>query len=92
VDYMGELSKLIANKRGYLLEMHQKGEQTIVKAKMPVAEMFGMTSELRSATSGRGVHYLVDQSFEKLPNELQGKLISQIRQRKGLKLEEEQQA
>ena len=87
-DYMGEISKLIANKRGQLLDMQQEGEHITVKGKLPVGEMFGMTSDLRSATGGRGNHFLVDQSFEKLPNELQEKIINQIRHRKGLKIEE----
>ena len=87
-EYMGEISKLIANKRGYLLDMKQTESQVVIKAKMPVAEMFGMTSDLRSATSGRGVHYLVDQSFERLPTNLQKEVITKIRQRKGLKLED----
>ncbi|RMF07150.1 elongation factor EF-2 [Candidatus Woesearchaeota archaeon] len=87
-EYMGELSKLISNKRGQLLEMNQEGEQVIVKAKLPVAEMFGMTSELRSATGGRGSHFLVDQSFERLPEELQRKFLEQIRSRKGLKVDD----
>jgi len=86
-DYMGEISKLIANKRGQLLDMQQEGEHVTVKGKLPVGEMFGMTSDLRSATAGRGNHFLVDQVFEKLPNELQEKIIKQIRQRKGLKIE-----
>jgi len=87
-EYMGEISKLIANKRGQLLDMQQEGEHITVKGKLPVGEMFGMTSDLRSATAGRGNHFLVDQVFEKLPNELQEKIINQIRQRKGLKIEE----
>ena len=48
--------------------------------------MFGLTSDLRSATEGRGHFYMTDQVFEKLPGELQAKLGEQIRQRKGLKL------
>jgi len=77
-EYMGEISKLISNKRGQLLDMKQEGELISVKGKLPVGEMFGMTSDLRSATGGRGNHFLVDQSFEKLPNELQEKIIKQI--------------
>jgi elongation factor 2 len=84
VEYMGEISKLIANKRGQLLEMNQEGSVLVAKAKMPVAEMIGWSSDLRSATNGRGNSFLVDQMFEKLPDELQQKIISQIRQRKGL--------
>tara|TARA_B100000315_G_C14592125_1_gene596502 strand:- start:6016 stop:7458 length:1443 start_codon:yes stop_codon:yes gene_type:complete len=86
VDYMGNLSKLVQNRRGQLLDMQQEGNQLTVKAKMPVGEMFGLTSDLRSATEGRGHFYVSDQLFEKLPMELQGKLAEKIRQRKGLKL------
>jgi len=83
-DNMGDISKLIQNKRGQLLDMTQEEEHITVKAKLPVAEMFGLSSELRSATAGRGVFFVVDQVFEKLPEELQSKVIKQIRERKGL--------
>lgn len=84
-EYMGELSKLVSNKRGQLLEMNQEGTIVVVKAKLPVGEMFGLSSDLRSATGGRGNFYLIDQSYQKLPDELQQKIIKQIRDRKGLK-------
>ena len=83
-QYMGELSKMVANKRGQLLSMDQNGEQLTVRAKLPVAEMFGLASDLRSATGGRGNSSIVDQSFEKLPEILKEKVIPQIRKRKGL--------
>ncbi|MBR9700226.1 elongation factor EF-2 [Candidatus Woesearchaeota archaeon] len=83
-DFMGELSKLIANKRGQLLEMNQEGATVVASAKMPVGEMFGWSSDLRSATGGRGSSSLVDQMFEKLPEELQDKIKKQIIERKGL--------
>ncbi len=41
VEYTGEISKLVSSKRGQLLEMNQEGDQTVVLAKMPVAEMIG---------------------------------------------------
>ena len=81
---MGELSKLVANKRGQLLDMIQEGEFVTVKAKLPVAEMFGLTGELRGATGGRGSFFVVDQSFEPLPRELQEKVLRLIKQRKGM--------
>jgi elongation factor 2 len=84
VEFMGEISKLIANKRGQLLDMQQEGASVTVLGKMPVGEMFGLASELRSATGGRGSSSLVDQAFEKLPEELQPKIVKQIRSRKGL--------
>ncbi len=84
VEHMGDVSKLISNKRGQLLDMQQQGALVIVKAKMPVAEMMGWSSDLRSATGGRGTSSLMDQSFERLPGEMQQKIVNQIRERKGL--------
>ena|SRR3989338_864972 len=86
-EFLSNISKIVQNRRGQLIETEQEGEHITIKAKLPVAESFGFTSELRSATSGRGSHFVVDQMFEKLPIELQSKIIKQIRERKGLNLE-----
>ncbi len=85
-DYVGSLSKLIQNRRGQLIEMQQEGSRIVIKAKIPVGESFGLTSDLRSATEGRGSYSVVDQMFDKLPHDLQDRVANQIRQRKGLKL------
>ena len=87
-EYMGEISKLISNKRGQLLDMVQEADTIKVTGKLPVAEMFGLASDLRSATGGRGSSFLIDQTFERLPDELQNKIMDRIRQRKGLKTDE----
>ncbi len=86
-ESMGEISRLIQNKRGQLLNMDQVGESLSVRAALPVAEIFGWSSDLRSATRGRGSSFIVDQKFEKLPESLAPKVVGKIRQRKGLKLE-----
>lgn len=82
--YIGALTALVAQKRGTLIDMKQEGVNVAIKAKLPVMEMIGWASELRSCTEGRGHSSLVDQMFEKLPNELQQKVVGQIKQRKGL--------
>jgi len=84
IEYMGNISKIINNKRGQLLDMKEDGSLVIVKAKMPVGEMIGWSSDLRSATGGRGNSFLIDQMFERLPGELQDKIVKQIKERKGL--------
>ena len=86
-DCMANVSKIVQNKRGQLLEIQQEEQHMIIKAKIPVAELFGFTSELRSATSGRGCHFVIDQMFERVPREIQEKVVKQIRERKGLKVE-----
>ena len=83
-DYMGEISKVISNRRGQLINMQQEGEEIVVEANMPVAETFGLSNDLRSSTGGRGSQFLMEQSFERLPGELQNKVVSQLKQRKGL--------
>ena len=88
-SFLGEISKLIGNKRGQMLTVNQEGEHITVEAKLPVAEMFGLSNDLRSATNGRGAFFVQDQVFERLPHELQEKVIKKIRERKGLKVEEE---
>jgi len=83
-SFMGAATKLVGGKRGQLLDMTQEAGQAQLKAKIPVAEMIGWSSDLRSATEGRGTSSLVDQQFEKIPGLLQADVIKKIRERKGL--------
>ena len=84
IDFMGVVSSLIGSKRGILIDVQQEGVDTHIKAKIPVSEMIGWSSDLRSATEGRGVSSLMDQEFQKMPRELQDNVIKKIRERKGL--------
>lgn len=84
VEFMGSVTQLIGGKRGVLIDVRQEGIDTIMEAKIPVAEMIGWSSDLRSATQGRGVSSLKEQQFQKLPRELQDNVIRKIRERKGL--------
>ncbi|MBI4449032.1 elongation factor EF-2 [Candidatus Woesearchaeota archaeon] len=84
IEFTGEITKLVMNKRGQIIEINEVGSQTNVKAKLPVGEMLGWSSDLRSATAGRGLSSLIDQSFERMPSELAPKIIAQIIKRKGL--------
>ncbi|PIO01096.1 hypothetical protein COT60_02240, partial [Candidatus Pacearchaeota archaeon CG09_land_8_20_14_0_10_30_9] len=56
----------------------------ILEARLPVAEMIGWASDFRSATEGRGVSSLRNQSFERMPASIQPDVIKSIRDRKGL--------
>lgn len=84
-QFMSEITKLVTMKRGQLFDVSHEGTTgAIIKAKLPVAEMIGWASDLRSATEGRGVSSLVDQMFEKIPNSLLQDVLTKIRQRKGI--------
>ena len=84
LNYMGDLTKLVSSKRGQIIDIEQKSGHVSVKAKMPVAEMIGMSSQIRSDTEGRGNFSMIDQNFEKVPSNLQLEIVREIRQRKGL--------
>ena len=84
LNHMGEVTKLVQSKRGQMLNVEQEVDHVSMRVKMPVAEMIGLAGDLRGATEGRGTFSLVDQMFERMPTEIQVKVIRQIRNRKGL--------
>ena len=83
-EAVGAVTKLVSGKRGQMLDMVVNDQGSTVKAKVPVMEMIGWASDLRSSTEGKGTSSLVDQTFEKLPAEKQDEVIKHIRTRKGL--------
>ncbi|MAG07721.1 elongation factor EF-2 [Candidatus Pacearchaeota archaeon] len=83
-DFMASITKLVSSKRGQLINVDQGESGVVIKAKLPVAEMIGWSSDLRSATEGRGVSSLLDQEFEMMPRDLQADVVKKIRSRKGL--------
>ena len=90
-DNMGGASKEVNNRRGQILEMKEERGTTQIKAKLPVAQMFGFNSDLKSATGGTGFYWLIDVVYEPLPKDLEVKVIGQIKNRKGITGEEEEQ-
>jgi elongation factor 2 len=84
IEFMGALTSLVSQKRGKLLDVQQENNATVIKGEIPVQEMIGWSSDLRSATEGRGFSSLADQKFNRMPKELQDNIIKQIRDRKGL--------
>mgnify|MGYP006273558385 CR=1 FL=1 len=83
-DMMGNVSAVITNRRGQVLDMNVEEDNMTIVAKVPVAETFGMTGDIRSATGGKGSFFVKSQTFEQLPRELQDNIVKQIRDRKGL--------
>ena len=84
-DYMGDAMRELSNRRGQILDMEQEGDMTLIKSKAPVSEMFGFAGAIRGATQGRCLWSVEFGGFERVPNELQPKIIKEIRERKGLK-------
>ncbi len=83
-EYGGAILSLTNAKRGKLVTMDQEGDQSKIVVIIPVAETFGLSNELRSASQGRAIWYPEYWGYEALPKELQDKVVRQIRERKGL--------
>ncbi|VVC71829.1 Elongation factor 2 [uncultured archaeon] len=69
------------------IQQNETGEVVTVLAKMPVAETFGLANDFRSATQGRAIWYPEFAGYEKIPTDLQNKIVPEIRARKGDKKE-----
>lgn len=84
-DQMGGAMAEIQGRRGIILNMETEGDMIIIKAKVPVAAMFGFAGAIRSATEGRAMWSTEFAGFEPLPANLLLEAVKQIRTRKGLK-------
>ena len=86
-EYMGGVTKEIQARRGQIQNMEQEEDLTNVTAKVPIAEMFGFSSSIRSASQGRAMWSTEYSGYETVPAQLQAEIVKQIRSRKGLKPE-----
>ncbi|MBI4173211.1 MAG: elongation factor EF-2 [Candidatus Aenigmarchaeota archaeon] len=93
IEQVGGATKEVSNRRGQILEMRDERGLTIIIAKLPVAEMFGFNSALKSATGGLAFYSLIDITYEPLPKELESRVVSGIKERKGIRdvVEEEEE-
>ncbi len=86
-EHMGAASGEIQGRRGRVDDMYQEGDLMVVEGIAPVDEMIGFSSDIRSATEGRASWNTENAGFRVLADNLQPDIITEIRERKGMKLE-----
>ncbi|MGY8754196.1 MAG: elongation factor EF-2 [Candidatus Poseidoniales archaeon] len=84
-DWLGQVTREITNRRGIIEDMPSEGEVTTVIGTLPVAETFGFSNDIRAASQGRAIWNSENIGFDALPPQLFGKVVGEIRTRKGLK-------
>ncbi len=62
-------------KRGIITDCRVHGNMQVIDAKVPLAEMFGYSSEIRSVTAGRGTFTMEPSSYEKVPEQIAQEII-----------------
>ncbi|MHC4497497.1 MAG: elongation factor G [Planctomycetota bacterium] len=71
----GAVQSGLLAKRGLITDCRMHGNMRIIDAKVPLAEMFGYSSEIRSATGGRGTFTMEPLSYEKTPEHVVGDIL-----------------
>ena len=72
---MGDLS----SRRGKIGAMEQRGTAQVVKAQVPLSEMFGYATDLRSRTQGRATYSMQFDSYQQTPNSVQEEIVARVR-------------
>ena len=75
-EYMGDVIGDINSRRGRIEGMDDLGGGKIVRGYVPLAEMFGYSTDLRSKTQGRGNYSMFFEKYEPVPKSVQDKIIS----------------
>ncbi len=86
-EVLANATRELQRRRGEILDMTSVGDLQTVVAKVPVAELFGFASDIRSATAGKVLWATESMGFERIPADLQTEVVHAVRQRRGLKPE-----
>ncbi len=78
-EYMGDVIGDLNSRRGKIDSMEQRGREQIVKAHVPLSEMFGYATELRSRTQGRATHTMQFDTYRQAPVKVQEEIVARIR-------------
>jgi elongation factor G len=78
-EYMGDVIGDLSGRRGRIESMDQRGSDRIVKAQVPLAEMFGYATELRSRTQGRATYTMQFNSYQEVPKNIAEEVVATVR-------------
>jgi elongation factor G len=76
-EYVGDVIGDLNSRRGKIMGMENKGVITVVKAHVPLAEMFGYATTLRSLTQGRGTFIMKFSHYEEVPQHVAEQIIGE---------------
>ncbi|PMB03770.1 elongation factor G, partial [Fischerella thermalis CCMEE 5273] len=75
-EYMGDVMGDINSRRGRVEGMEARGGAQVIRAMVPLAEMFGYATNLRSRTQGRGVYSMHFDHYEEVPKNIADEIIA----------------
>ncbi|HMJ78034.1 MAG TPA: elongation factor G [Iamia sp.] len=78
-DYMGDVIGDLSSRRGKIGGMDQRGNSQVIGATVPLSEMFGYATDLRSRTQGRATYTMQFDSYQQTPASVQEEIVKRIR-------------
>lgn len=76
-DYVGDVMGDLSSRRGMIQGQENKGNFTIINARVPLSEMFGYSTDLRSATQGRASYSMQFAVYEPVPKNISDEIIKE---------------
>jgi len=80
-EYMGDVIGDITSRRGHLQSMEARGGSQVINSRVPLSEMFGYATDLRSRTQGRGAYSMHFDRYEQLPGAASDEIIKKAQGR-----------
>lgn len=76
-DYLGSVMGDVSSRRGQIIDQEERGNAVIVRAHIPLSEMFGYVTDLRSFTQGRGNYSMKFDHYSEVPKSISEKIIAE---------------
>ena len=78
-DYLGEVMGDLSSRRGKLGGSTQRGNSQVIDAQVPLSDMFGYATDLRSRTQGRATYTMQFDSYQQMPKSVQEEIVARVR-------------
>ncbi len=78
-EYMGDVMGDLSSRRGRIMGMDSRGGAQVINAHVPLANMFGYSTDLRSATQGRATYTMVFDHYEQVPKAIADEVTAKVK-------------
>jgi elongation factor G len=78
-EYMGDVIGDLNSRRGQVEGMEQRGSAQVIRARVPLAQMFGYVGDLRSRTQGRATYTMQFDSYQAVPESIAQEIVARVR-------------
>ena len=78
-DYMGQVVGDLNSRRGRIMGMENRAGAQVITSMVPLAQMFGYATDLRSATQGRATYTMTFDHYEQIPKSVSEEIIAKVK-------------